>query len=274
MRELASLDVLSKIAAEAASVINEVYATSFDVEYKSPRDPVTLADRRANELICRRLREHFPDVPVVAEESDPKSYADFRSAERVFFVDPLDGTREFVKRTGAFVVMIGLLERERPRAGVLYAPARDELWIGVVGGGAAHESPSQSRHPLRVSAETALSKARIVSTRSHRSDALVRVLAALGAQRVDALGSAGLKCAEVAAGLAEAYVAPGWAGSRWDLCAGQAIIEAAGGRVTDAWGDAVDFRDPDLGNKRGIVASNGHVHEQILERLAGARESA
>ena len=58
------------------------------------------------------------------------------------------------------------------------------------------------------------------------------------------------------------------------MCAGQAIIEAAGGRVTDAWGDVVDFRDVDLGNKRGIVASNGHVHEQILERLAGARESA
>ena len=85
------------------------------------------------------------------------------------------------------------------------------------------------------------------------------------------MGSAGLKLAEVAAGLADAYVAPGRAGSRWDVCAGQALLEAAGGRLTDAFGDAIDYRAESLVNDRGIIASNGLIHDAILERLATLR---
>lgn len=267
------LEAMLEIARRAATIISEVYAQPFDVDYKGPRDPVTEADRRANDFICAQLEQRFAGVPIVAEESPPESYADYRQAERVFFVDPLDGTREFVKRNGEFVVMIGLLDGDRPRAGVLFAPARGEAWAGGDGVAAFYAAPSGERTSLGVSPVAELGQARVVSTRSHRSEALVRALAALGAMQVDALGSAGLKCAEVAAGRAEAYVAPGWAGSRWDLCAGEAIIVAAGGRVTDAFGVPIDYRAPDLGNSTGVVASNGRVHDQILAQLAQARET-
>ena len=99
-----------RIASEAARVIMEVYGRPFDVDYKGPQDPVTEADRRANALICERLEQEFPGVPIVAEESDESAFANFRDADRVFFVDPVDGTREFVDRNGEFAVMIGLLE--------------------------------------------------------------------------------------------------------------------------------------------------------------------
>jgi 3'(2'), 5'-bisphosphate nucleotidase len=98
----AELKLLMTIAAEAAKLIMEVYARPFDVDYKGPQDPVTEADRRANDLICERLEQAFPGVPIVAEESDPATFAGFRSHDRVFFVDPVDGTREFVDRNGEF----------------------------------------------------------------------------------------------------------------------------------------------------------------------------
>lgn len=265
------LDVLGDIAREAAAIINEVYSTPFDVDYKAPRDPVTDADRRANQLICQRLGQAFPGVPVVAEESDPSAFSGYRAAPRVFFVDPLDGTREFVKRNGEFVVMIGLLDAGRPAFGVIHAPATGQCWRADVTRGAELVEADGSRRRLGVSATASLSEARVLSTRSHRSPALEQALAALGARRLDALGSAGLKCAEVAAGTADAYVAPARAGSRWDVCAGEALIHAAGGRFTDAFGEPIDYLSESLVNERGIVASNGSLHAEILARLAAER---
>lgn len=270
----AVLDVLLEIAVEAAAIIDQVYRQPFDVDYKAPRDPVTEADRRANELICRRLGEQFPGVPVVAEESDPSTFSGYRSASRAFFVDPLDGTREFVKKNDEFVVMIGLWDSGRPRAGLIHAPATGTTWLGSVGEGAWVIAASGARDALDVSRTPALGEARVLSTRSHRSPALEQALGALGAKRLDALGSAGLKCAEVAAGSADAYVAPGRAGSRWDVCAGDAIVHAAGGRLTDAFGEPIDYQGASLVNDRGIVASNGRLHDEILARLAEVRPHA
>ncbi|MEZ4220874.1 MAG: 3'(2'),5'-bisphosphate nucleotidase CysQ [Polyangiaceae bacterium] len=256
---------LRAVAAEAAAIVLEVYEAPFDVEYKRPSDPVTAADKRSNAHICSRLRDLYPDIPIVAEESDPSTFADYRDAHQVFFVDPLDGTREFVARNGEFVVMIGLLDGDRPLAGVLHAPTTGAVWSGYVGEGATLTRADGSETVLEVSAGAALDAARLLSTRSHRSEHLERALAKLQAGQVDALGSAGLKCAAVAEGSAEAYVSPGRAGSRWDLCAGEAIVVAAGGRVTDAHGSPIDYRAESLVNTTGIVASNGHVHDAIVE---------
>jgi 3'(2'), 5'-bisphosphate nucleotidase len=241
------------------------------VDFKGPRDPVTDADRRANELICDRLSAVFPDVPIVAEESDPSTFADFRSHERAFFVDPLDGTREFVKKNGEFVVMIGLLEGVTPSTGVIHAPATGATWAASPKTGAFRLDADGSRQPLRVSATQTLGEARVVSTRSHKSSALEQALDALGVSSLTALGSAGLKCVAIADGSADAYVAPARAGSRWDLCAGQAIIEAAGGRMTDAFGHAIDYRSDSLVNESGILASNAALHPLLLDRLAEIR---
>ena len=261
------LDALLATAREAGAIINEVYASEFAVDYKSPRDPVTAADRRANTLICERIAQLAPGAPIVAEESDPATFGAFRTADRVFFVDPLDGTREFVDRNDQFVVMIGLVEHGRPLLAAIHAPVTGISWAGIVGVGAFVETNGK-RSPIRVSSTTALSDARIVVSRSHRSSVLEEALELLGARSVDPLGSAGLKCAEVAIGDAEAYVSPGRSGKRWDIAAGEAIVVAAGGRVTDARGAAIDYGAESLVNDTGLVVTNGHVHDAILERIA------
>jgi 3'(2'), 5'-bisphosphate nucleotidase len=269
---LASLAAtLDSVAREAAALILKVYATEFSVDFKAPRDPVTEADRQANELICERLATLFPGVPIVAEESEPESFADYRMAERIFFVDPLDGTREFVARNGEFVVMIGLVDGDRATAGIIHAPELGVSWVGEVGKG-AHKIDAQGvRSPISVSDVPMLSEARVVGSRSHRNPALERTLETLGAHELIALGSAGLKAAAIARGVADAYVAPHYAGKRWDACASDALVTAAGGKLTNANGELFDYRAAELDNDRGIVATNGLLHDAIIERLMAAR---
>jgi 3'(2'), 5'-bisphosphate nucleotidase len=264
------LAVLRAIAAEAARVVMEVYARPFDVEFKAPQDPVTEADRRANELICERLSREFPGVPIVAEESDPATFEDYRDHDRVFFVDPVDGTREFVDRNGEFAVMIGVLEGSRAVASVIDAPARGEVFAGWVGHGAVRVADGVEQ-PLRVSDVSDLRQGALVGSRSHRSPQLERALARLAPREIRVMGSAGLKGTLVAKGDVEAYVAPGYAGKRWDACAADALVVAAGGVLTDTYGDPIDYRAASLSNDRGLLASNGHVHEALVRAIEELR---
>jgi 3'(2'), 5'-bisphosphate nucleotidase len=265
------LRTLDSIAREAAVLILEVYATKFSVDFKAPRDPVTEADRRANELICDRLSKQFPSVPIVAEESEPETFAEYRKAERIFFVDPLDGTREFVARNGEFVVMIGYVEGDRAAAAVIHAPESGISWLGEVGSGAYQIDSKGVEAPISVSTVGALGDARIVGSRSHRNPALEQALGSLGARELVALGSAGLKASVVAHGAADAYVAPHYAGKCWDACAADALIRAAGGKLTDSRGQLIDYRSERLDNDRGVVATNGLLHDAIIEKLERAR---
>jgi 3'(2'), 5'-bisphosphate nucleotidase len=263
----ALVEALLAVTRAAAGAILEVYGQPFGVELKRAREPVTVADRRANAMICAALAARFPGVPIVAEESDPGTFRDFRSAPRVLFVDPLDGTREFIARNGEFAVMIGLLDGARAVAGVVHAPVTGTSWVGAPGTGAWRIEGGGSWVPVRVSAEDDLGRARLVASRSHRSASLRRALAALGGASVRALGSAGLKGAEVAQGTADAYVDTGAGTKRWDACAIDALVTAAGGRVTDTRGAPIDYRGPDLANRQGVLVTNGLVHDAILARL-------
>jgi len=267
----AELDRLVDLAFEAAAVVREVYATAFSVKLKGPNDPVTAADVRVNELICRRLDTLYPGVPIVAEESAPETFAAYAGAERIFFVDPLDGTSEFVARNGQFVVMIGLVEGARPTTGVIAAPALGKAWAGSLGGGAWELGEDGSRREVKVSDVDSLGAASFVASRTHRTAELERALAFLGARETRMVGSAGLKGAEIATGAADGYVATGRAGKRWDACAVDALVVAAGGRFTDGRGRPLDYRMPNLANEDGLVATNGHLHDLVLERLAQSK---
>ncbi|RYZ02551.1 MAG: 3'(2'),5'-bisphosphate nucleotidase CysQ [Myxococcales bacterium] len=266
----AELSLLRAIAADAARLIMEVYARPFQVEYKAPQDPVTEADRRANDLICERLEQAFPGVPIVAEESDPQAFSHYRSHDRVFFVDPVDGTREFVDRNGEFAVMIGVLEGPRAVASVIDAPARGEVFAGWVGHGAIRVADGKEQ-PINVSQVAQVRQGALVGSRSHRSPQLERALADLAPREIRVMGSAGLKGTLVAKGEVEAYVAPGYAGKRWDACAADALVAAAGGILTDTFGDPIDYRAPSLSNDRGLLASNGRVHEELVRALEALR---
>jgi 3'(2'), 5'-bisphosphate nucleotidase len=268
MTRIEELEAMLQIAREASALVARVYATDFAVDYKRPADPVTEADRQANALICSRLAMVFGPVPVVAEESPEGSFDRFWRAPRVFFVDPLDGTRDFVARNGEFVVMIGLAEQGRAISGVVHAPATGTAWIGAVGLGAWEIADGGGpKTPIRVSPERDLREARAVVSRTRRDPDLERALRALGVERISARGSAGLKAADVAVGRADLYIQTGCAGQLWDACAPEAIVRAAGGQCSDLLGNAIDYSQPELGNARGLLMTNSGLHGPVLERL-------
>lgn len=267
MSDAGTLDALLGIAREAEAIIRRIYEGEPEVEYKSPGDPVTNADKQANALICHRIAKLFPDVPIVAEESDESSFAGWRGAKKSFFVDPLDGTIEFVNRTGEFAIMLGYAENGRAKLGVILAPVTRTAWIGGVGIGAWEVAPDDTRTPLRVSETPTLDRASVVVTRSHQGKRLTAVLESIDAAEVRTLGSAGLKAVSVARGAADLYVQPGRVGKRWDACAPEAIVKGAGGSFTDAFGEPIDYAGGTLENTRGLLVSNGHLHEAALERI-------
>lgn len=263
------LNVSLDAAREAARVVMDVYATRFDVEMKDAHEPVTLADMRSNALLCERLAAAFPNDGIVAEESVPEDaavLAEVRARHRVWFVDPLDGTKEFVGRNGEFAVMIGLTIDGVSVLGVVALPAFGEIAVGVVGQGAWVEASDGTRTALRVSCTATIAECSQLLSRSHRPERLLRVSSMLNARRQVACGSVGMKAVRIARGMDDLYVyPPAKHGARlWDACGPEAIVRAAGGRVTDANGDAMDYRAPELPLVRGMVASNGLIHDEVM----------
>jgi 3'(2'), 5'-bisphosphate nucleotidase len=258
-------------AREAGDLVMRVYATPFAVDYKGKNDPVTRADREANALLCERLSAGLPGVPVVAEESDPASYAGYESAEAAWFVDPLDGTREFVARNGEFAVMIGLAQRGRAELGVIVAPTWGRAFVGIIGKGAWELRGDGTRSPIHVTDRPTLHGASVLVSRSHTPPRLATFVAATQAGRVVVYGSSGLKALLVALGEHDIYVQPGPAGMRWDACASEALVAAAGGACTDADGRPFEYASGELTNTRGLVATNGRLHEAVIDAIRAQR---
>ncbi len=255
------VDEVIAIARDAAKIVMRVYATPFTVDYKGVNDPVTMADRQANDLICTRLARAFPGVPIVAEESDPSTWGAAFGAPEAWFVDPLDGTREFVAKNGEFCVMIGLARAGAAAMGVVVCPAIARDFCGVVGGEAHEIAADGSRRVLRVSDVASMKDARVVVSRSHRPPSLDAAIAALAPRSVTPTGSSGIKAALVAAGEADVYLQPGVAGKRWDACGPEAIVRAAGGVFTDVRGVAFEYASGQLENASGLLAATPRLYD-------------
>ncbi|MFK7989878.1 MAG: 3'(2'),5'-bisphosphate nucleotidase CysQ, partial [Sandaracinaceae bacterium] len=258
-----------KLAREAGAILMEVYATDFDVEYKGEQNPVTVADRRANEHLVSRLREAFPHDGVVAEETADTSDALRRG--RCWYIDPLDGTKEFIKKNGEFSVMIGLAIDGEARLGVVYKPVDDTLYRGVVGDSAFREVGAKT-YALGVTKTSVKEELRLVVSRSHRSEATGEFVDKVGIQNETKSGSVGLKVGLIAQRDADLYLHLSEHSWAWDACAPEAILRAAGGRFTDLAGDAFEYGGEDLRNSRGILACNNEETFQAV--LPAAREVA
>ena len=265
--------VAKNAALAAAQRIAEIYDLNFSVEYKDAAgdDPVTQADRDANAIIVERLRAAFPDDAIVAEESDVPS--GFERTRRCWFVDPLDGTKEFVAKNGEFCVMIGLAVDGRAKLGVLCMPTTFETYVGEVGVGATLIERRGEETPLHVSTRTDAKHARVVVSRSRRSPMLGAIFAALGAPTEIPTGSVGVKIGCIVRGGADAYIHPsthrsGGGMKKWDTCGPEAILVEAGGRLTDIRGAPLDYTGESVRNGKGLVASNAHVHDEVIAKLA------
>lgn len=258
----------ARIAREAGSILMDIYATDFRVTYKAEADPVTEADTRANAYIVRELEQAFPDDGIVAEEAADWSAA--LGGGRCWYVDPVDGTKEFIARNGEFSVMLGLAIDGVATAGVVYQPETDKLYAGVGGGGAYLEERGE-RSELKVSDVADPSQLKLVVSRSHRNRAVAEVVARLGITQETTSGSVGLKAGLIAEQKADLYVHISDRSSRWDACGPEAILKAAGGRFTDLAGNPYRYEGTDMRNRSGILACNAAAYDNVLPV---AREAA
>ena len=220
------LRTLVDTALAAGDEIERIYAEGCEAEEKEDGSPVTIADRHAEAIILERLGAAFPDIPILAEEEAAAGRIP-ALGRRFFCVDPLDGTRGFVQRTGEFTVNIGLIEDEAAVAGVIYAPDPKLLYFGARGEGAFRGRGGGPPEPIRPRPRPGALTA--VGSRSHAAHGTVAKSAHLGiAELVES--SSSLKFCLVAEGTADVYPRHGQT-AEWDTAAGQAILEAAGGRV-------------------------------------------
>lgn len=255
------LSVAKHLARQAGARILELYNAGVAVEYKAKGDPVTQADREANQIIVEGLAKLFPADAILAEES--KNSASRHAHTRLWCVDPVDGTQEFVNRNGEFAVMIGLAVQGEARVGVVYQPTEDALWAGF---GNVATVERRGAAPVRLSPTrvTDPREATLVGSRSHTSSSVVEVSGALGIPRHDRLGSVGLKMARVAEAGADLYLSMSSKTHEWDACAPEAILRAAGGFVTDCYGDPLRYNKPSTNTPRGMLATNGLLHAAVL----------
>lgn len=238
----------------AGKAIMEIYSlTDFTdlVEFKDDRSPLTVADKNAHVVIHTLLSKEFPDIPMISEEGKSIPY-DVRSKwDKYWLVDPLDGTKEFIKRNGEFTVNIALMENNRPVLGVIYIPVIDTLYAGIVGKGA---------FKIQNGAETSITVRRAPSdriatgSRSHSSPDETKILEHYKVKDFVTTGSS-IKFCLVAEGVADLYYRHGPT-MEWDTAAGHAIVEAAGGTMTNPDGSPFLYNKKDLLNGGFLCKGN------------------
>jgi 3'(2'), 5'-bisphosphate nucleotidase len=257
-----------ELAREAGAAILALYEGPLDVQQKTDfndREPVTQADRVANELIVNALGKEFPSDGVLAEESIDTAHRLERN--RVWMIDPLDGTNGFIDGNGDFAVQIGLAENCEAVLGVVYQPLTGVLYRAVRGQGAWIEGPEQRLEQARVSDQTDLQLMRLAASRSHRSPRMDKVVQAFRIKEEVRRGSVGIKVGLIVEQQCDLYVHLSPRTKQWDTCAPEIILSEAGGRLTDLFGRKLLYNAREVQNLNGIIASNGVAHDSIVNAL-------
>lgn len=264
------LQTVKDLAVRAGAILLAHYDRKTSVAWKGKNDPVTAADLEVSHFLVGELRSRFPGDAILCEEEkdDLRRLAN----PRVWIVDPMDGTKEFIARRGEFAVMIGLAIDGAARLGVIYQPTEKKLYGGVVGHGASLQQDRLMK-PLQVSREDDPTRATIALSRSHLSTNTEAIRTRLGISRMIQTGSIGIKVGLVSEALADVYV-QGRGTSLWDTCAPEAILHAAGGRMTDAAGNPFRYDIEDVRNLRGVIATNGVLHDLVVQTAVAVMQQS
>lgn len=253
------------IARLAGSAILDIYAKEFTVVEKSDASPLTAADMAAHAVIAIGLHSLTPDIPLLSEE-DVAGFAGPNANDCVWLVDPLDGTKEFIKRNGEFTVNIALIEAGRAVLGVVYAPVMDVMYLGGNGVGAWRIDAS-GKQALQVSKQTAGSALRIIGSRLHAAEEMAAWLQSLAVPYEFLAAGSSLKFCRVAEGAADIYPRFGPT-SQWDTAAGQCVLEAAGGAVFSVDGETLRYGAyRSLLNPQFFTCEEGY--EDLCQRSSG-----
>lgn len=263
------LDAAKLLARKAGSAILRHYSTDIISEHKlgvdNRAEPVTAADREASRIIVEGLEKLFPDDAILSEEEADQPETRL-ARERVWIIDPIDGTSGFIKKDGDFAVQIGLAVQAQPVVGVVYLPAHDLMYFASRGGG-AFSVRKRGVERLFVSEKTDMRKMSIAVSRDHRSPKMSQIVEKLELKDEVRRGSVGVKIGTIAEQECDLYIHLSHRTKFWDTCAPQAILEEAGGKITDLFGSEFRYDIGNVMNLNGIVASNGVAHEITLERL-------
>lgn len=244
---------LADICEEAARLILPLWKSGLEVHSKADESPVTEADRRGELLILERLREAFPGIPIVSEEHASEFGTPDAIGPRFFVVDPVDGTKAFVRGDPSFTVNIGLIENGRPVAGAVNAPATGETWF-TAPGGARKRVNGGPPSAVRVRSWPADAAVALIShtMKPETTEALAREY---GFHQTQAMDSS-IKFCRIAEGAADIYPRHGPT-MEWDIAAGHAVLEAAGGRVLTPEGEAVAYGKASAGFRNGWFVARG-----------------
>lgn len=242
------------VAVQAGQAIMEIYAAPLnDVMIKADASPLTQADLAADRIISAGLSELALGWPMLSEESAQIPYENRQNWQRFWLIDPLDGTREFIKRNGEFTVNIALIENGEPVLGVVYAPALDVCYFAARGMGAFVRRGQEEAGSIGVAEHVAGESIKVVASRSHKDAATEALLNKLGDHQCISMGSS-LKLCLVAEGVAHLYPRLGPT-MEWDTAAAHAVVRYAGGRVCDTSGRELQYNKSDLHNPAFFVLS-------------------
>jgi 3'(2'), 5'-bisphosphate nucleotidase len=266
------LNAARRAARLGAEEIAEIYGQylagrDIDIREKGADDPVTSADMAANRAIKRTLRDQFPEHAILTEE-EPNTW-NRTGAEWVWMVDPLDGTKDFIKRNGEFVTMVGLTHNGEPTVGVVVHPATGLEFYACKGLGAFRSSPSQgdSLSQVRIQENPDLSQLRIAVSRSHRDPKIDRLIELLRITAEIPSGSVGRKMSMVIEGNADLYVHPARGTKLWDTCACDVIASEAGGVLLSGTGENISYKRPsgDVENPYGLLLCSATIQDTVVQ---------
>lgn len=243
------VELLKAIAKQAGKEIQKIYhdpEQSWAVEKKADNSPLTKADKWSNEVICRELKKHYPNIPIISEENSEVPFDERKDWEWFWLIDPLDGTKEFIKRNGEFTVNIALIKNGNPYAGFVFAPELDLMYFGVEGEGAYVEKGGVVKRLQKATFNPAKAGMKVVCSRSHMNDETKIYVEQFENPELVSAGSS-LKLLWVASGDADVYPRLG-STMEWDTAAAHAVVLAAGGEV-------IKFEDgtPLMYNKQSLL---------------------
>ncbi len=257
--KIPELDIAIKAAKEAGEAILEIYQKDFETVKKSDNSPVTEGDLKSNEII-KKILSQTDHVILSEEDNDDKNRL---SKDMVWIVDPLDGTSDFIDKTGEFTIMIALIKNKKPILGVISWPTEKTFFVAQKGCGAFKYSNEQWQK-IDVTKVAELQKCRVIGSRHHLSDREKLFIKKLGIKDFTSIGSS-LKVGKISSGEAEAYITTTNKMKEWDTAASYCIISEAGGKMTDMLGNDISYNNEDVFHQNGILVTNGLIHEKILE---------
>jgi len=246
-------------ALEAGKTVMNVYSQEFSSTLKNDNEPLTEADVKSNKIIQKIISDsgHL----ILSEESpDDKKRLDHK---KIWIIDPLDGTSDFIKKTGEFTIMISLVEDHIPILGVIYWPTEKKLYLAQKGQG-AFKSDNGTWSKLSVSNVSELENCRAVGSRYHISEIEQNLIKGLNISQFTSKGSS-LKVAEVSSGNAELYFTTTNKIKQWDTCASYCLITESGGKMTDMLGNDLKYNTERLNHENGLLVSNGLIHNHIIK---------